>query len=88
MPSNDPAQMRAQLRTWVLGKAKDLPADELTDQTPLFEQRYLRSIHIPELLLFLERISGVEVDVEDLRPNDFRDIDTLIERFCIAEAAR
>lgn len=88
MPTTDTNQIRAELRTWVLGKAKDLPADELTDTTPLFEQRYLRSIHIPELLLYLERISGVEVDAEDLRPADFRDIDTLIARFCTPESAR
>src|ERR1700727_2756669 len=54
----------------------------LTDSTPLFEERRLRSLHLPELLLLLERLRGEPIDVDDLRPGDFRDIDTLVSRFC------
>ncbi|RMI29443.1 hypothetical protein [Nocardia stercoris] len=80
--------IRAELRAWVLSKAPDLPADELSDTTPLFERRYIRSIHVPELLLLLERLRGASIDIDDLRPTDFRDIDTLVTRFGTAERAR
>jgi hypothetical protein len=75
-------EIREALRSWVLDKAKDLDGSALTDKTPLFEERYLRSLHLPELLLFLERLRGEPIDVDDLRPGDFRDIDTLVLRFC------
>jgi hypothetical protein len=81
------AQIRQTLRSWVLSKAKS-PDDgppghaTLTDTTPLFEERRLRSLHLPELLLLLERLRGEPIDVDDLRSGDFRDIDTLVSRFC------
>jgi hypothetical protein len=78
-------QIREALRCWVLDKAKNLDGSVLTDKTPLFEERYLRSVHLPELLLFIERLAGVPIEVDDLRPGDFRDIDTLVLRFCTAQ---
>lgn len=69
---------RTELRTWVRARAKN---DDLSDGTPLFAERHLRSVHLPELLLLLERLRGEPIDVEDLSPGDFRDIDTIVERF-------
>jgi hypothetical protein len=79
-------EIRDSLRSWVLTKAADPDTAEITDRTALFEGRYLRSIHLPELLLLLERLSGTAIDVEDLRPGDFRDIDAMVLRFCSAGA--
>ena len=42
-------------------------------------------MHLPELLLFIERLRGEPIEVDDLRPGDFGDIDTLVLRFCTAE---
>jgi hypothetical protein len=78
-------EVRYRLRAWVLSKAPDLSAADLTDRTPLFEERHLRSVHLPELLLFLERLRAAPIDVEDLRPGDFRDIRTMADRFGGAE---
>jgi hypothetical protein len=69
------------LRKWVLSKSSGLEAHELTDRTALFEGRYLRSVHLPELLLLLEGLRGSPIEVEDLRPDDFRNIATLVSRF-------
>lgn len=74
-------EFRQALREWIRSKARDLDPAALTDTTPLFEQRHLRSLHVPELLLFLERLRGEPIDVEDLAAGDFRDIDTLMARF-------
>ena len=75
------AQVRETLRSWVLEKGTP-DQGALTDTTPLFEERRLRSLHLPELLLLLERLRGGPIDVDDLQSGDFRDIDTLVSRFC------
>ena len=70
-------EFRAELRAWVTAKA-GVP---VTDQQQIFSERTLRSVHIPELLLLMERLRGAPIDVETLRADDFRDIDTLGARF-------
>jgi hypothetical protein len=77
----------SELRAWVAGKARDLPPGGLTDDLPLLEGRYLTSLHIPELILLLERLRGQAVDVERLQAGDFRDIRTIAARFLVVEAA-
>lgn len=71
-------ELRTALRAFVRDRAGTV---DITDRTPLFELRYLRSLHVPELLLLLERLRGAAIDVDDLRPGDFRDIETLVRRF-------
>jgi hypothetical protein len=70
-------EVRAELRAWVRKKAKGL---DITDQTPLFQQRVLRSVHVPELLILLERLRGAPIDVERLRPGDLQSIEIMMER--------
>jgi hypothetical protein len=77
----------AELRAWVAGKARDLPPGGLTDDLPLLAGRHLTSLHIPELLLLLERLRGSAIDADRLQPGDFRDIRTIAARFLGPEAA-
>jgi hypothetical protein len=74
-------EIREELRSWVLTKANHLTVGELTDHTALFAERHLRSVHLPELLLLLERLRGTPIDVENLWAGDFRDIDAIVLRF-------
>lgn len=77
----------AELRAWVAGKARDLPPGGLTDDLPLLAGRHLTSLHIPELLLLLERLRGSTIDADRLGPGDFHDIRTIAARFLGPEAA-
>jgi hypothetical protein len=82
MPSE--TDLRSELRSWVLarsGNAERAKHAALTDQTPLFGERWLRSIHLPDLILMIERMTGQPVDVENLAPGNFKDIETLAGRF-------
>lgn len=76
----------AQLRAWVSARATDLPPGGLTDNLPLLAGRYLTSLHIPELILFLERLSRRPIDVEELGAGDFRDVATIAARFLEVQA--
>jgi hypothetical protein len=75
------------LRDWVAAKAKNLPEEGLTDDTPLLEGRHLTSLHIPELLLLVERLRHSPVDVDSLRPGDFHSIRTIATRFLTPSTA-
>lgn len=72
---------RAALRDWVLRRNPGLDPAALSDRTPLIEARYLTSLQVAELLLFLERLRGEPVDVGSLRPGVFRDIDSICAAF-------
>ena len=71
------------MRAWVLEKNPDLGPGWLSDQTPLLAGGYLRSVHLPELILLLERLRGAPIDVEKLGSGDFRDIDTIVAGFAV-----
>ena len=69
--------------------AHGLDGATFTDETALFEDGYVKSLHVPELLLLLEELrDGQPIDVRRLQPGDFRDIDTLVDRFLTPEALR
>ena len=72
---------REKLRAFVLDSTESAIAD-LTDQTHLFENGILKSIQVMDLILFVEEISGQEIDVEGLKPGACKDIDTIIKNFC------
>jgi hypothetical protein len=74
-------EIRAALRAFVQRHSRGVP---ITDQTPLFSQRVLRSVHLPELILILERLRGEPIDVEHLRQGDFDSIDAIVNRFVVA----
>lgn len=78
--------VRHALRDWILAAAPDRDAAGLTDVTPLVEERYLTSLQITDLILFIEDLRGEEVDIEELTPGTFRDIDTICANFFSAES--
>jgi hypothetical protein len=77
-----------ELRTWIEGKARDLPPEGLTDDLPLLAGRHLTSLHLPELILLLERLRREAIDVDRLQAGDFQDIRTIAARFLAAAAPR
>jgi hypothetical protein len=75
------AELRAALRSFVDSRARGVAVN---DATPLFGRRVLRSVHVPELILLLERLRGAPIDVERLQPGDLDSIDVMVERFGVA----
>jgi acyl carrier protein len=75
------AAVKNLLRAWIAQKSGKLSADELTDTTPIVEQRILSSLHVAELLVYVSELRGAPLDVEDLRPGVFRDVRTIYATF-------
>jgi len=69
---------REKLRAFVLEKTESA----IAEQKHLFENGILKSIQVMDLILFVEEISGQEIDVEGLKPGAFKNIDTIIKNFC------
>jgi len=83
----DEAEIRARLRQWIVSHAKANPtAARLDDQTPLLDTGLLSSLDIVEFVLYVEEIRGEEVDTDDIEPEVFTSIDTLVAGF-FADAA-
>ena len=72
---------REALRRWVLERNPDLDDAELAVDTPLIERRYLTSLQVPDLLLFIEELRGAPVDPTHLKPGVFRSLDSIHQTF-------
>ena len=75
------ADVREALRSWIAERNPDLPAGEPSDETPLIERRYLTSLQVADLLLFIEQLRQEPIDPASLRPGAFRNIDAIHSAF-------
>jgi hypothetical protein len=75
-------QARAELRAWIVatsgGKVR---LAELRDDTPILEQRIISSLHVAELIVFVESLRGGPVDLTRLDGKSLRDIDSVCATF-------
>jgi acyl carrier protein len=74
------------LRAWIADKDGRICATDITEQTPIVEQRILSSLQVVNLLLYIEQMRGVPIDVESLQPRSFRSLATIYQQF-FAETA-
>ena len=75
------AEARSALREWIVKTSGRVGVEDLRDDTPILEQRILTSLHVLDLLLFLEKLTGRNIDPERLKPGAFRDLDTICRNF-------
>ena len=79
MSSED--EIRQSLREWIAKTNGKMRPEDLGDQTPIIEQRIISSLQVMDLIFFLEQLSGKPIEVDDLKPGVFRDIDTIYQNF-------
>jgi hypothetical protein len=80
------ADARLALRAWIVAAAPSLTDATLTDTTPLFADHHLSSLHLPELILTLERLRGRRIDLATLKASHLRDVESLCARFLTDDA--
>ncbi len=80
------AEIRHALRAWVRRYATVEVPETFDDSTPLITTRYLTSLQISDLLLYVEELRGESLEVGSLRPGVFRDIDTIYATFLAGDA--
>ncbi|MBW3575224.1 MAG: hypothetical protein KY450_10200 [Actinobacteria bacterium] len=74
-------EVRHALRDWVRRRSAVEVPETFDDHTPLITNRYLTSLQVADLLLYVEELRGESLDPASLRPGVFRDIDTIYTTF-------
>lgn len=78
---SEEAQIRQQLRAWIVQRARQKPA-QLADDLPILENGILTSLDVVELIVYIEHLrGGTEVPTEALEPTAFRSIDSMVRAF-------
>ena len=75
------AEAREALRAWIREHNPDVPAGEPADGTRLIERRYLTSLQVADLLLYIEELRQAPVDPTRLKPGVFASIDDIYGAF-------
>ena len=78
---NDEHDVRDALRRWVAESSGSGRIEALDDSTPLFRSGILKSVQVTDLILYIEELTERSVDVEQIKPGVFRDIDTIYRNF-------
>ncbi len=78
---SDVDTIKTRLKDWVAAKSGKIGASEIEDDTPIMERRILSSPQIMDFILFLEDLTGHPVDVQNLKPGSFRDINSIVKAF-------
>ncbi len=75
------AEFRESLRNWILSKNAKVKPEDLADDTPIIEQRIITSLQLMDLILELEKLTGEPVEVEELKPGVFKNINSICQNF-------
>lgn len=74
-------ELKEELMKWVLTKSTKITAADLTDSTPLIETRIISSMQVMELILFLEKLKGGKLNMKNIKPGVFQDINSIYNTF-------
>ena len=77
----EPELVKAALRSWVEERNPGLEPGVIDNATPLVEARYLTSVQVMDLVLFIEELRRAPVDPASFRPGAFRSIDAIYHAF-------
>jgi hypothetical protein len=72
---------------WIVEKAAGICAADITEDTPIVEQRILSSLQVANLLLYIEQMSGAPIEISSLRPGVFHSLAAIYRHF-FAEVTR
>ena len=75
------SDIRQVIRTWVEQHGRNLRPGDLHDTTPILEQRIISSLQIIDMILMLENLVERPIDIGELKPGVFKDIDTICRTF-------
>jgi hypothetical protein len=78
---------RSALREWILTRNLHMRPEDLADDTSILKARIITSLHLMDLILFLEHIGASAMTPDRLHPGAFDTIDTICRTFLESDAA-
>jgi len=78
---NNEKETKQVLREWVAKKSKDCVIDSIKDDTLILEKRIITSVQIMDLILYLENLTGLPVNIDQVQPGVFSSIDSIYTAF-------
>lgn len=83
---SDVLLIRETLRSWITERSRKSLPSPLLDDTALIEQGILSSVQVMDVILLIERMRNRPVEVDELKPGSFRDINSIVRTFFQGEA--
>ena len=77
--------LKTALRIWIASHNAWLCPEDFDDDTPLIQQRIITSLQVLDLVLFIEEVTGRQIDVEQLKPGAFRSVNAIAAAFATDE---
>ncbi len=74
-------EYKQELLNWVLKVSTKVRPEDLTVTTPLIETRIISSMQVMELILFLEKLKGSRLNMKNMKPGSFKDIESIYNSF-------
>jgi acyl carrier protein len=74
-------QIKQQIIQWVEKKATGKNLSVIKSDTPILEQKYINSLDIMDLIIFIEDLSGIPVEEHQLKPDSFKSVDAIYQNF-------
>ncbi len=79
--SSTPESIKQEIKNWVLRKNSKVSPADVEYTTPLLEKKIISSLHVMELILYLEKLSGKKLKLDQLKPAVFQNIETIYSHF-------
>lgn len=79
----DELATKTSIKEWILSKNTAYKAEDLTFETKILEQKVLSSLQVMDLIIFLQKLKGGKIRMENLRPGSFTDINTIYNAFLV-----
>ncbi len=74
-------EIKNTLRNWIANKLKIESASDIADDALILEERILKSIHIVDLILFMEHKLNRKIQIEQIQPESFASINNIYSCF-------
>ena len=75
------AQTKQALQEWLAAKNGRVSASQIDDATGLVSGGILKSVHVMDLLLWIEEQLGQQIEVQNIRAGSFASIDAIYRSF-------
>lgn len=72
---------KQKLRNWIIQKNGQINETQIDFDTKILEEKLISSLQIMELILFLGKLKGSSLNMENVKPGSFSSINIIHEQF-------